>query len=119
MQQDLPFTGPHAAGGTDFVLLHRHDAGQRVQHHDEEGGVHDQRDFGLLTDSEPHQEQSDEGNRRNEADKIQKRLGKNPDNIHFTDNQADRDRQQAAQHPAHQHPVKTDADILHQRTVAD
>lgn len=115
----MPLGGAHAAGGADFVLLHGEHAGQGVQHDDEESGVQDEHDFRRLSDTEPDEEQRDKRDRRNEADEVQKRLRESADGIDFTDDEADRDGDQAAEGPAEQDAVRADADVLQQGAVGE
>lgn len=105
VQDDLPLGGAHTAGGADFVLLHGEHAGQGIQHDDEESGVQDEHDFRCLSDAEPDEKQRDKRDRRNEADEVQKRLRESADGIDFADDEADRNRDQAAKGPAEQDAV--------------
>lgn len=119
MQQDLPFARTHAAGGAQLILLDGQHPGEGVQHDDEERRVHDERDLRLLADAEPDEEQRDEGDGRNEPDKVEERFREDADDVHLADREPDRDRDQASQAPADENPEEADADVSPKRPVRD
>ncbi len=69
-EEQLAWAGTETERGADLVARDRAHAGDRVDRDREGGGVDDQRDLADLADAEPHHEDRDPGDRRDEAQEI-------------------------------------------------
>src|SRR5713101_4912670 len=73
-EEDLPARGAEGARRAHLVTRHPRHAHHRVQRHDEDRGVGEQRDFGSLAGAQPQHHGRDPRQRRQEAQELQVRL---------------------------------------------
>ena len=93
--EGLPARRAEAARGAKLVLPDADDARISVDHHHEGRGVGDQHILAVLANAEPDQHRRQPGNRRDEAEELQRRIEQPLRSLERAEQQAERRAQQA------------------------